>query len=216
MTIDDANWADTARELYEAAVFGGDAAAPGRADRLLDRVEAELALARGRILHARFLDDQRPDPEELRLFTRSAELFRSLGDVRGEGEALLWVGVYHQVVLRDGRGSLPSLRRARELAGQAGDRLTLSYAVRHLAFFEMYEGSAAEARRLFEESVRLREEVGFLPGVAAAKLSLAEFAARTGDRAEALALLDEAAALAAASGAHGTAGWIDRTRAELG
>jgi hypothetical protein len=91
-------------------------------------VEAELALARGRILHARFLDDQRPDPEELRLFTRSAELFRSLGEVRGEGEALLWVGLYHQVVLRDGRGSLPSLRRARELAGQAGDRLTLSYA----------------------------------------------------------------------------------------
>jgi len=89
MTMDDANWADTARELYEAAVFGGDGTAPGRADLLLDRVEAELALARGRILHARFLDDQRQDPEELRLFTRSAELFRALGEVRGEGEALL-------------------------------------------------------------------------------------------------------------------------------
>ena len=216
MTIDEANWAETARELYEAAVFGGDAAAPGRADRVLDRVEAELDLARGRILHARFLADQQQDPEELRLFTRSAELFRSLGDGRGEGEALLWVGIYQQVVLRDGRGSLPALRRSRELARTAGDRLTLSYAVRHLAFFEMYEGSAAEARQLFEESVRLREELGFLPGVAAAKLSLAEFAERTGDRAEALALLDEATALAEASGAHGTAGWIDRTRAELG
>jgi len=41
--------------LYESAVFGGNAEALSTGDRELDAVEADLALARGRLLHARFL-----------------------------------------------------------------------------------------------------------------------------------------------------------------
>jgi hypothetical protein len=44
------------RRLYEGAVFGGDASGLAEAERYLSAVEGDLALARGRVLHARFLD----------------------------------------------------------------------------------------------------------------------------------------------------------------
>jgi hypothetical protein len=47
-----------AKELYERAVFGGDSSGLATAERELNAVEADLALARGRILHARFLDER--------------------------------------------------------------------------------------------------------------------------------------------------------------
>jgi hypothetical protein len=45
-----------ARLLYEGAVFGGDASAIEHGMRELDKVEADLALPRGRLLHANFLE----------------------------------------------------------------------------------------------------------------------------------------------------------------
>ena len=77
--------------LYESAVFGGDAEALAIAERGLDAVEADLALARGRILHARFLEGRNEDPDELPLFRRAARLYRALGDARA-GRARLCSG----------------------------------------------------------------------------------------------------------------------------
>ncbi len=204
---------ERARQLYEDAVFGGDAGALGRADRELDGVEADLALARGRVAHARFLAERRGDPEELRLFERSAALYGALGDERGEGEALFWIGTFHQVVGGDNDRALPFFQRSRQLAEQSEDTLTLSYAVRHLGFVELASGRLESARGLLEQSIRLREEIGFVPGVAAGKLALAELVARSGDRAAAVRLLDEAAALAESSGARGIASWVEQARA---
>ena len=83
-------------------------------------------------MHTRFLGqrDQDPeqaaaDPRELALFERAAELYRSLADVRGEGEALFWIGCFHQVVRGDDRTAVPILERSRELAQQAGDNRTV-------------------------------------------------------------------------------------------
>jgi hypothetical protein len=45
---------ENARRLYERAVFDGYDAALAEADRGLDGVAADLALARGRLLHTRF------------------------------------------------------------------------------------------------------------------------------------------------------------------
>ena len=89
---------EQARLLYERAVFGGDGSALAAADRNLDAVEADLALARGRVIHARFLQQPDEDPHELALFERAAHLYQALGDVRGEAESLFWVGCFHQVV----------------------------------------------------------------------------------------------------------------------
>src|SRR3954469_13011319 len=99
---------DRVRTAYDQVVYGGDAGALVEAQRGLDAVEADTAVARGRILHARFLHGRAggdpstvEDPAELPLFERAAEIYRGLGDVRGEAEALFWVGCVHQVIRRD-------------------------------------------------------------------------------------------------------------------
>ncbi|MFD7640587.1 tetratricopeptide repeat protein [Kitasatospora sp. NPDC059795] len=207
---------EEAELVYQRAVFGGDAGELGTAESGLDGVEADLALARGKLVHARFLDQRVEDARELELFERAAELYRRLGDERGEGEALFWIGTFHQVVRDDNEAALPVLRRARELAARAGDRLTLSYVLRHLGFADHTAGRLDSARAHFEESTRLRRDLGFLPGVAANLIGLAFLAAQQERREDAAALLAEAAELAEKSEAHGVLRWVAGAREELG
>lgn len=192
---------DRARLLYERAVFGGDTGVLATAERELDAVEADLALARGRVIHARFLAERSEDPQELPLFERAARLYQLLGDVRGEAEALFWIGCFHQVVREDPNAALPALDRSYELATQAGDKLTLSYALRHLGMADYEAGRLDTARARLEESVRLRRDLRFMPGVAANLVGLAYIAAAQGRRDQALTLIEEAGAIAEASGA---------------
>lgn len=203
---------ERARLLYERAVFGGDASALAVAERELDAVEADLALARGRVVHARFLEHRREDPHELALFERAARLYQTLGDIRGEAESLFWIGTFYQVVRGDDDAAVPALDQSYTLATQAGDKLTMSYALRHLGIAEHAAGRPDAARDRLEESVRLRREIGFLPGVAANLVGLAHIAAGQGRRNEALALVDEAGTIAEASGAHGVIRSVDEAR----
>ncbi|GAA3723407.1 hypothetical protein GCM10022225_00330 [Plantactinospora mayteni] len=204
-----------ARLHYERAVFGGDADALDAADRDLDAVEADLALARGRIVHARYLADRTEDPDELPLFERAVRLYQRLADPRGEAEALFWVGTFHQVVRQDFETAQPALLRAADLAARAGDRLTLSYALRHLGIAEHRAGRLDTARERLAESTRLRREIGFPAGVAANLIGLAHLAAAGGDRSGALALLDEAATLAETAEAYGILRWVREARGEI-
>jgi tetratricopeptide (TPR) repeat protein len=204
-----------ARLLYERAVFGGDASALAIAERELNGVEADLALARGRVIHGRFLEERNEDPQELALFERAVQLYQMLGDVRGEGEALFWVGTFHQVVRQDHDAAVPILTRSYELAVQVDDTLTLSYVLRHLGIASHVAGRSDEARERLEESVRLRREIGFLPGVVANLVGLTYLAAGEGRRDGALALIDEARAIAEATGAHGIMRQVEEARAHL-
>ena len=207
---------ERARSLHEEAVFGGVDTAIDEAEAVLDAVEADLALARGRIVHARFLETRRgEDPREGTLFERAAELYAALGDARGEAEALFWIGVYHQVVHGDAQASRAPLERSYELAVAAGDRLTLSYAARHLGFAAGMTGDVETARERLEESLQLRRDLGFTAGVAAAVLALADLARRTGQPDEARARLDEAEHIARGCGANGTLRSIEQMRAEV-
>src|SRR5262245_50214317 len=175
---------ERARTLYERAVFSGDVSVLTDAERGLDAVEADAALARGRILHARFLSERASagespveDPAELPLFERAIELYRALGDVRGEAEALFWIGCLHQVIRRDNETAVPHLERSGQLAAQTGDKPTESKALRHLGIAAHLAGRLDEARERLEESSRLRREIGALPGVAANLVGLAYIAA---------------------------------------
>lgn len=213
---------ERARTLYEQAVFGGDASGLTDAERGLDAVEADIALARGRILHARFLDERADagsspveDPAELPLFERASELYRALGDVRGEAEALFWIGCLHQVIRRDNETAVPELERSCQLAAQVGDTPTQSEALRHLGIAAHMAGRFDEARERLEESSRLRREVGALPGVAANLVGLAYIAAAQDRRADALATLDEAHGIAEAHGAHAIVRQIELARTEI-
>lgn len=152
---------------------------------------------------------------ELELFERAAELYRQLGDLRGEGEALFWAGTFHQVVRDDTDTALPAFQRALDLATRAGDPLTTSYALRHLGFAAHMAGRLDEARAHFEESTRLRRELGFLPGVAANLIGLAYLAAQQDRRDDAAALLKEAAELAESTDSHGVLRWVAEARDEI-
>jgi len=213
---------ERARLLYERAVFDGDADALASADSELDGVEADLALARGRIMHTRFLAQRDDDPEraaedsrELALFERAAELYRELADARGEGEALFWIGCFHQVVRRDDQTAVPILERSRELADAAGDKRTLSEALRHLGIAEHRAGRLDCARERLEESNRLRREIGQMPGVAANLVGLAYVAAADDRREDARALLAEATAIAKSTDAHRIMRQVEEARAHL-
>jgi tetratricopeptide (TPR) repeat protein len=201
--------------LYERAVFGGEAEALETAGRELDAVEADLSLARGRIVHALFLEERKEDPRELALFERAATLYGRLGDVRGEGESLFWVGVYHQVVRHDEGTAIPLLERSLELAAGAGDTLTMSYALRHLGIAAHAAGRLDEARGRLEESARMRREIGFMAGAAANMVGLIYIAAAEGRRDDALALTAEAVEIAEASDAGAIARQVEEARSKL-
>jgi tetratricopeptide (TPR) repeat protein len=210
------------KTVYDQVVFRGDISGLTDAERGLDAVEAGTALARGRILHARFLhgragNDSPPgeDPDELPLFERAAHMYEALGDVRGEAEALFWIGCLHQVIRRDNDIAVPKLERSRELAARAGDKPTESEALRHLGIAAHAAGRLDEARERLEESSRLRREVGASVGVAANMVGLAYIAAAQDRRAEAEATLDEAYAIAQSHGAHAIVRQIEQARTRI-
>src|ERR1022692_454183 len=156
-----------------------------------------------------------PGTRELALFERAADLYQALGDVPGEAEALFWVGCFHQAVRRDNDAAVPVLNRSCQLAAQAGDKLTMSDALRHLGIAGHVAGRADQARERLEESARIRREIGLMPGVAANLVGLAYIAGGQGRRAEAFALADEAAAIAEASGAHAIVRQAEEVRAQI-
>lgn len=207
-----------ALKRYEVAVFAGDTAGLDVADRALDAVEADTALARGRIRHARFLaaraagEQPADDPIEIALFDRALELYEALDDTRGAAEAQFWVGCFHQVVRGDQTGTEAMFARARDLAEEAGDELTRSYALRHLAFVANHAGRTADALAALAESTNLRRGIGFKAGVAANLVAEAYLTAEAGDPS---ALLDQAERLATESGAHAVVGWVADARTNL-
>ncbi|MGW1891522.1 hypothetical protein ACWCP6_14880 [Streptomyces sp. NPDC002004] len=82
-------------------------------------------------------------------------------------------------------------RRAHAGATAHGDTLLLSFTWRHLAGLALRDGEVAEARHGFAESLRIREELGYLVGTAPALASLAD----TEPEPEATRLRTEAARL---------------------
>ncbi|MFF5361030.1 tetratricopeptide repeat protein [Streptomyces scabiei] len=206
------DWIDHAGELFEAAMFGGDTSALERSDGVLDAVEAPLSLARGKLLHVRFLNDGEENSQELVLFERAAELYERLGDASGEADALFWVGCWHQVVKGDGATGRHCFERSYALAQSVGDRMTMSYAVRHLGFVDKDAGHFDRARERLTESVTLRREIGFRAGEAAGLVALAYLAAETGDSSAASRHLREAGSVAESCGAKAVSGWVEQAR----
>jgi tetratricopeptide (TPR) repeat protein len=212
---------DLARARYEQAVYGGGTGPLTEVERGLDAVEADVALARGRILHARFLSDPAsaetgsPDAAELSLFERALGLYRAAGDTRGEAEALFWVGCVHQVIRRDHERAVPYFEQAGELAARAGDQATQAEALRHLGIAAHAAGRLGEARDRLEDSSRLRRVAGPLAGVASNMIGLAYIAAAQDRGADALAILAEAEAIAGAQEAHAIMRHIEQARTRI-
>ncbi|TCC61004.1 tetratricopeptide repeat protein [Kribbella pittospori] len=204
-----------AAELCERAIFNGEFEGLTAAQRELDAVQADLAVARGKVLHARFLDNRVEDPHELPLFEQATELYGALGDQRGEANAQFWIGCFHQVVRDDVPASIEPLTTSRDLAHKAGDDLTLSYAVRHLGIAAQISGDLDGARTLLEESTALRRTLGFTAGVAANLVGLIYVAIAQDRPDDARALADEAQELAASAGAVKVSEHIEAARSRI-
>ncbi|UCM91007.1 hypothetical protein [Streptomyces marincola] len=99
-------------------------------------------------------------------------------------------------------------RRAHNAALARGDALLASSTWRHLAALALDGGEVAEARQGFAESLRLREEAGFLVGVAPALVALADAV----PEAEAAGLMAEARRLYRLVG--GVPRWLSERLAE--
>ena len=167
-------------------------------------------MARGRLIHGRFLaqrdsdpDHAEPDPQALALFERATQLYQRTGDPRGEAEALFWTGCFHQVEGRDDTTAVPVLERALALARHAGDPRGPP---RGAAAPRHRRGAAAGRLDLAQPGLaeldlaRLRREQ--LPGVAANMVGLIYIALAQGRREDARALADEAQAIAESARPH--------------
>jgi len=93
--------------------------------------------------------------------------------------------------------------------------VTMSEALRHLGVAEHAAGRLEAARLHLEESTRLRREMGAWPGVGSNLVGLTYIAAGQDRRDDALKLIEEASAIAEASGAHGLMRQIEEARAQL-
>lgn len=206
---------ERAKLSYERAVFAGEVGELAAAERDLDKVEADLAVARGRILHARFLDDRCEDPRELELFERATHLYRTLGDATGEAESVFWEGCFHQLVRGDPGRAVPLLQQSYELATAAGDPYTQSEALRHLGIADHAAGRLDSARERLEAAARLRRKIGLPAGVAADQVGLIYIATAQGRRDDAVALAEEAYATAEACGAHRIMRQVEEARNQL-
>jgi tetratricopeptide (TPR) repeat protein len=224
MTTDDR--LERAGEAYARTVYSGDSSTLADAERGLDALDADAALARGKILHARFQvsdagtdaaagSSSGEDPAELPLFERALKVYQALGDTRGEAEALFWIGCLHQFIRRDNETAVPYLERSCRLAEQTGDKPTWAEALRHLGIAAHMAGRLDEARERLEASTRLRRDIGSLPGVASNMVGLAYIAAAQDRRADALATLDEAHAIAHTHGAHAILRHIEQARTTI-
>ncbi|MEV4440844.1 hypothetical protein AB0K09_17850 [Streptomyces sp. NPDC049577] len=96
-----------------------------------------------------------------------------------------------------------AFQRAHAGAAAHGHRLLLSFTWRHVAAMAEHDGRLAEARHGFTESLRIREELGYLIGIAPA---LASLAAVLPDPVEAARLREEAGRLVRLLG--GVPAWL--------
>ena len=138
-----------------------------------------------------------------------------LGDERGEGEALFWIGCFRQVVQRNMKDAYPFLQRAKELAELAGERRRWPRPSGTWASWRITPGSCTWRGPGWRNLLQLRQEIGLRLGVAANQVGLAYVTAQQGDHATAMALLDEAAATARADGAHALTRQVNEARASL-
>lgn len=83
-------------------------------------------------------------------------------------------GLIAENLTRSPQAARAAYRRAHAGATAHADPLLLSATWRHLAGLALREGELTEARHGFSESLRIREELGYLVGTAPALVSLAD------------------------------------------
>ncbi|MFI8100178.1 hypothetical protein ACIQUQ_34165 [Streptomyces sp. NPDC101118] len=138
-----------------------------------DDERGEAACERGYLAYASTLLGVRDRADEARsALGRAAALIspdspaRALLDFRR--------GLLSENISGSPQAARAAYRRSHTAAAAHGDFLLLSFTSRHLAGLALRDGELAEARTGFAQSLRLREELGYLVGTAPALAALAE------------------------------------------
>ncbi|MEE1756608.1 hypothetical protein [Streptomyces sp. SP18CS02] len=138
-----------------------------------DEERGAAACERGYLAYASTLLGARDRADEARAaLGRAAALIAPAG--RGRPLLDFRRGLVAQYLAESPQAARAAYRRAHAGATAQGDTLLLSSTWRHLAGLALREGELAEARHGFAESLRLREELGYLVGTAPALAALAE------------------------------------------
>jgi hypothetical protein len=138
-----------------------------------DEERGAAACERGQLAYAATLHGVRDRADEARAALGRAAALIPPG---APGRALLDFrrGLLAENLTRSPQAARPAYRRAHASAAAHADPLLLSFTWRHLAGLALRDGEVAEARHGFAESLRIREELGYLVGTAPALVSLAD------------------------------------------
>ncbi|MFF4535596.1 hypothetical protein [Streptomyces aureus] len=138
-----------------------------------DDERGAAACERGHLAYAATLLSVRDRADEARAALGRAAALLAPG---APGRALLDFrrGLLAENLAHAPQAARAAYRRAHAGATAQNDALLLSFTWRHLAGIALREGELAEARHGFAESLRIREELGYLVGTAPALASLAD------------------------------------------
>ncbi len=138
-----------------------------------DDERGAAACERGYLAYAATLHGVRDRADEARSALGRAAALIPPG---APGRALLDFrrGLIAENLGRSPQAARAAYRRAHAGATAHADRLLLSFTRRHPAGIALREGELSEARHGFAESLRIREELGYLVGTAPALVSLAD------------------------------------------
>ncbi|WNM31078.1 hypothetical protein RKE30_11975 [Streptomyces sp. Li-HN-5-11] len=138
-----------------------------------DEERGAAACERGYLAYAATVHGVRDRADEARAALGRAAALIPPG---APGRALLDFrrGLIAENLTRSPQAARAAYRRAHAGATAHPDPLLLSFTWRHLAGLALREGELAEARHGFAESLRIREELGYLVGTAPALASLAD------------------------------------------
>ncbi|MEU8909661.1 hypothetical protein ACIQWL_42980 [Streptomyces mirabilis] len=138
-----------------------------------DDERGAAACERGQLAYAATLLGVRDRADEARAALGRAAALIAPG---APGRALLDFrrGLLAENLAQSPQAARAAYRRAHAGAVAQADPLLLSFTWRHLAGLALRDGELAEARHGFAESLRIREELGYLVGTAPALASLAD------------------------------------------
>ncbi|GHH79509.1 hypothetical protein GCM10018793_32460 [Streptomyces sulfonofaciens] len=138
-----------------------------------DGERGAAACERGHLAYAATLLRVRDRADEARAALGRAAALIAPG---APGRALLDFrrGLIAENLAGSAQAARAAYRRAHAGATAHDDQFLLSYTWRHLAGLALREGELTEARHGFAESLRIREELGYLVGTAPALVALAD------------------------------------------
>lgn len=150
-----------------------DALRTAEAQARTDEERGAAACERGQLAYAATVLTVRDRADEARAALGRAAALIAPG---APGRALLDFrrGVVAENLARSPQAARAAYRRAHAGATAHDDLLLQSFTWRHLAGLAFRDGELAEARHGFAESLRIREELGYLVGTAPALVSLAD------------------------------------------